>query len=528
MRPDVLEQARALVPAWVTWGVLVYAPLFAGAGVLLQWLLIRGLVKTAAKAPPDPWYERAGLVFRARVTANAMPLLAFLMPLLLGVILALLEPSLLAKKQLFGWLLVGVISLVACARFGRGALKALRPPEVQDQGSRGALTAFIVMRGTLVPLLGCIFGATWCSAPWSFLFLAGIALVVLFASSGASALLKALKLLEPADERLKRAVERAETLVGKKAAGVFVVAFPAANAFALPGPGVIAFTRPALRVLDEEELTVVAAHELDHVKRPGLWNASRAVLVAGILAPLGLVAAGVDLGLLGLLGILVWVLAALIVSTRLRRKMEEHADHAGHHAQVDEQKYARALEKLYRVNQIPPVMGVRLRAHPELYDRMKAAGVDPGYPRPKPPRRRPPFLPAVGMAALLAVLIVLAMDTDVAQTEPELLRSMLLGGGRSRELSALAQLRMEAGETDQALVFARAAWSLKPQDGDAALQVASIEAANGNCDDAQLILDQVREGWENRTMYGTERASDAFRNVEADLEACGATSNSDD
>jgi len=48
--------------------------------------------------------------------------------------------------------------------------------------------------------------------------------------------------------------------------------------------------------------------------------------------------------------------------------------------------YARALERLYQINQMPAVMPGK-RTHPNLYDRLLAAGVTPAYPRPAAPAR---------------------------------------------------------------------------------------------------------------------------------------------
>jgi hypothetical protein len=52
---------------------------------------------------------------------------------------------------------------------------------------------------------------------------------------------------------------------------------------------------------------------------------------------------------------------------------------------VDKVVYAQALERLYEINQTPAVMPRRAtKIHPDLYDRMIAAGVTPDYPKPAP------------------------------------------------------------------------------------------------------------------------------------------------
>ena len=48
--------------------------------------------------------------------------------------------------------------------------------------------------------------------------------------------------------------------------------------------------------------------------------------------------------------------------------------------------YARALEKIYRENQLPAVNVNNRQSHPHLYDRLLAAGVIPDYARPARPK----------------------------------------------------------------------------------------------------------------------------------------------
>ena len=43
------------------------------------------------------------------------------------------------------------------------------------------------------------------------------------------------------------------------------------------------------------------------------------------------------------------------------------------------------LEKIYEANLVPVVLGAKRTTHPELYDRLVAAGVTPEYYRPEAP-----------------------------------------------------------------------------------------------------------------------------------------------
>jgi Zn-dependent protease with chaperone function len=67
-------------------------------------------------------------------------------------------------------------------------------------------------------------------------------------------------------------------------------------------------------------------------------------------------------------------------------KMEKRADHAAVETQLNEGVYARALENISRENLLPAVNINKRQTHPDLYDRMIAAGITPEYPRPKRPK----------------------------------------------------------------------------------------------------------------------------------------------
>jgi hypothetical protein len=70
--------------------------------------------------------------------------------------------------------------------------------------------------------------------------------------------------------------------------------------------------------------------------------------------------------------------------------MEKRADEAAVGYQLDASIYAQALARLYEANQMPAIMPRRwfVAPHPDLYDRMLAAGLTPDFAKPLPPRRR--------------------------------------------------------------------------------------------------------------------------------------------
>jgi hypothetical protein len=79
------------------------------------------------------------------------------------------------------------------------------------------------------------------------------------------------------------------------------------------------------------------------------------------------------------------LLAGLKLFVRLGRKMEKRADSQAAGWEPAAGVYARALEKIYQANLAPAVLRSKRAVHPDLYDRILAAGVTPDYPRPDPP-----------------------------------------------------------------------------------------------------------------------------------------------
>ncbi len=68
------------------------------------------------------------------------------------------------------------------------------------------------------------------------------------------------------------------------------------------------------------------------------------------------------------------------------RAMEKRADRIAKNNEGTDLAYAQALEKIYVANHMPAVNPKsNVAVHPDLYDRMIAAGITPDYPRPEPP-----------------------------------------------------------------------------------------------------------------------------------------------
>ena len=256
-----------------------------------------------------------------------------------------------------------------------------------------------------------------------------------------------------ASPRLRAVVERAALQTGVRPRAVYEAPMSMANAFALIGARSLIFTDGALALLDDTELELVCAHELGHL---GESRRTSSMRLAGLLA-LPLVACAVTLipsdgdwfsFLMRLYAALIAVIVVLFLLRRVTRRAEEQADVVAHGAQHDSGSYARALEKIYRANRAPAVIGKK-GTHPDLYDRMISAGVQPDYPRPLPPsRRRLRFANVLSLALCSALLTV-----------PYLLHARFRDGAPRRTRAALVALAGLGGDGFDLATVAYAAFA---------------------------------------------------------------------
>jgi heat shock protein HtpX len=155
---------------------------------------------------------------------------------------------------------------------------------------------------------------------------------------------------------------------------VYVSPDPSPNAFATgrnPSHAAICVNEGLFRILDEEELYGVLAHEFAHVRNRDILISSVVAVLAGTitfianLAQWGLMMGGFggrderdregDGGLIGgLLLIVVAPIAAALIQLAVSRSREFEADHTGAEVSGDPMALASALRKLERVTQVVP------------------------------------------------------------------------------------------------------------------------------------------------------------------------------
>ncbi len=177
---------------------------------------------------------------------------------------------------------------------------------------------------------------------------------------------------EAAAPRLYAIVRRLATRAGIPMPRVYLVQSETPNAFATgrnPQHAVVAVTEGIMRILDEEELEGVLAHELSHVKNRDVLISTIAATLAGAITYLAHMAqwaamfggrsrdddeGGSNPIAMILLAILAPI-AALLVQMAVSRSREFQADATG--AQVAGRSWglAKALEKLQMANQAMPM-----------------------------------------------------------------------------------------------------------------------------------------------------------------------------
>ena len=198
-----------------------------------------------------------------------------------------------------------------------------------------------------------------------------------------------LRLLQPAPEHLQSLVGEISQPMGVPVRATWVLPTYLSNAMALPLTRQLIFTEKLLATHPDAEIKAVCAHELGHLSEPRKVIFVRALVALSFfplifINPVTSLPGGANNSLL----LLIPVLFLALVRRRVSHRMEERADKIAIECKhVNPEVYARALEHLYQTNQMPAVMPSRAnKTHPDLYDRMLAAGVTPDFPKPKPAR----------------------------------------------------------------------------------------------------------------------------------------------
>lgn len=215
-----------------------------------------------------------------------------------------------------------------------------------------------------------------------------VAYDLFLALGGLQRLYRAVGIIYDAPERVQKLAAEVSARMHGPAPKVWAAASTISNAYALFWTRAILITEPAMESLDDAQLKGVLAHEVAHLTE-GLGV--RLLRTGSLLGfwPILLFKPLTELygeGVLLALGVWMWLVRRQVLS--LSRRMEHRADRSAvEQSPAESAAYAGALAKLYELNGVPAVLPAGRRMHPDLYDRLLAAGVTPDFPRPAPPRR---------------------------------------------------------------------------------------------------------------------------------------------
>ena len=194
--------------------------------------------------------------------------------------------------------------------------------------------------------------------------------------------------------RVYNVVERMTQRVGLPMPKIYVIPTDSPNAFATgrnPSHASVAVTEGILKLLDDEELEGVLAHEIGHVRNRDILISSIAATLAGaitFLARMGMWAGmfggfgGSDRenrergggGIAALLMLILAPLAAMLIQLAVSRSREYQADATGAHFTGNPYALARALQKLDAWSKRLPMVASPSTAH--LFIVQPLAGLD--------------------------------------------------------------------------------------------------------------------------------------------------------
>jgi Zn-dependent protease with chaperone function len=221
----------------------------------------------------------------------------------------------------------------------------------------------------------------------------------------------------PAPDRLKQIVSENSSRMNIPVRELLLMRVSIAQAFAFPNRRKLLFTERILELLSDEELSTVCSHELGHLTESRGVRYARSARTLGFLPWLFFNPLVHTMGPAAIFCLYPLTILVPYLSRRVGLKMEARADQIAKANEGDPGTYARALSRIYEDNLMPAVIARKRRTHPDLYDRIVAAGVTPDFPKP---------VPAASMGAhgavfsgLMGILFAVFLVRQLGAFEPD-------------------------------------------------------------------------------------------------------------
>jgi Zn-dependent protease with chaperone function len=196
---------------------------------------------------------------------------------------------------------------------------------------------------------------------------------------------KKLGWLRPAPERLSKIAGDVSSKMNIPCREVFVMRSSLSQAYAFPRKSALGFTDRLLEILSDDEVGSICAHELAHLTESKAVRFSRSLRSLVYMPWIFFNPLMHTFGIFPLFGLIFIIVGAPRIYSKISRKLESQADYLAKANEGNGGTYARALARIHEDRLIPAVTSKKNNTHPDLYDRLLAAGVTPDFPKLPPP-----------------------------------------------------------------------------------------------------------------------------------------------
>jgi Zn-dependent protease with chaperone function len=478
-----LVRARELIPLWVRWLEALTYPCLTFALVLLladagAWWLSRSLRAN----PQAHWTERARQLHRVRRWVS----MSFFVVVIPTTWIVSVRPNRLAMLPTAAVFIACLIVGWAARGLVASSLRERWMPDDRSLTWRSRLGLFVFAYSSFSIVVGLS------------LFLppepgvAALAVALTLSAIGVALMLGG-SCWVMGWLGLARRVDLAEFGIQGTMPFEFVwsIEVPMANAFAFPLIGQVGVTQRAFELLDAGELAAVLRHEAAHLAESKWLKVGRVAFAALFQAWAYVRVIGANYGVGASWAVPLTLLPAILLLRRRQHHEEIRADDAAIGAGSDASVYARALEKLHESSLAPAVMGRRM-PHRDLHDRMVAAGVTPGWPKPEGVPRIPIYLSTplvlIGLAILFGPQVIDNRMTQHLMTSAEGEFMLCVTGDERLYLYNFAGRAYAAGDFEQSITLEHAAACVEPREAAMLAGAALTLCVLDRCDEARADL----------------------------------------